>query len=122
MENQMMKASLSLRQRINDRIYALSVEYRELCADFDAAVACWDTARMDSLSRSIALARHAIGRLQRDVGGNVAIEFGLLLSVFAPIVLYAGERIGPALLQWASTLNANVAAAQHLLTVLGGAS
>jgi hypothetical protein len=115
-----MKASLSLQQRIRERIHALSVEYRELCADFDAAVATWDTARMDSLSKSIAIARHAIGRLQRDVGGNVGVELAVTLTILAPVFVLGGERVGSAVMAWATNLQAQITLAQHLLSVIGG--
>ncbi len=66
------------------------------------------------------LLRKTQAELRGDTSGNVAIEFGLILSILGPVCIYGGRTIGPRLLDWANTLQANVAAAQALLSCVGG--
>jgi Flp pilus assembly pilin Flp len=58
--------------------------------------------------------------LARDECGQTTIEFGLLLAVLGPVMIYGGRTLGPAILDWANALVANIATAQHLIATLGG--
>ncbi|HTV31107.1 MAG TPA: hypothetical protein VMF32_25460 [Xanthobacteraceae bacterium] len=92
----------------------------------DAALAAITAHRKEERQRLITPEERAVllsdmlPDFSADEAGTVALEFGLICSALAIPCVVGGELLGPALLQWATHLQAVVAQAQTLLATLSG--